>query len=155
MSAKNQPELRFRAAVSVSVMAKMLSLSRARFYDLVQRGVFLSPVYSLANRRPLYTSDMQAENLAARQTGIGCNDEYVLFYERLPVTVATTKSARRPVGEERNGLVEGLKSLGMSVVSTAQVEEALAASYPNGAVNVDETVVLRVVYRYLRRLGAA
>lgn len=130
----------------------MLSLSRARFYDLVERGVFLSPVYSLANRRPLYTADMQQANLTARQTGVGCNGEFVIFYERLPNTPAAP-ARRRPARPDHGGLVESLKSLGLAGVTAAQVDEAVAVLFPGGTTGVDEDTVLRTIYRHLRHRG--
>ena len=146
-------QVRLKAAVSVSEMARMVSLSRARFYDLVQRGVFVSPIYSLANRRPFFTSDMQAENLMARQTGVGCNGEYVLFYERQPSSASSPAPSRRPVRQDQSDLIERLKALGLPNVTTGQAEEALATNFPNGTTGVDEMTVLRTVYRHLRRLG--
>jgi hypothetical protein len=136
-------------------MAKMVSLSRARFYDLVRRGVFLQPVYSLATRRPCYIAEMQQQNLDARQSGIGCNGEYVLFYERpqTPRRVPSIAPRLGPQREEHAGLIDGLRSLGLENVTKAQVDEALATSFPNGTGGLDEAVILRTVYRHFRRLG--
>lgn len=155
MCVKEVSNSRLKAAVSLSEMARMVKLSRARFYDLVERGVFLHPVYSLANKRPFYTADMQAENLAARQTCIGCNGEYVIFYERKPKPAASRPASASAAvrHHEYSHLIAGLKSLGLVSVSAAQVEEAVATSYPNGMTGVDESMVLRTIYRHLRRLG--
>jgi hypothetical protein len=46
-----------KAVVSVSEMARMVGLSRARFYQLQQAGVFPLPVYDVASRRPVYPQD--------------------------------------------------------------------------------------------------
>ncbi|MGE5612427.1 MAG: helix-turn-helix transcriptional regulator [Bacillota bacterium] len=155
MIVKTPPESRLKAAVSVSQMARMVGLSRARFYDLVRSGTFLAPVYSLANRRPMYTAQMQEENLLVRQTGIGVNNQYVLFYERQPAAPSPTPTQRRPIRQERSGLMESLRNLGLGNITPAQVDEALASNYPNGTAGVDEVTVVRTVYRHLRRLGAA
>jgi hypothetical protein len=137
-------------------MAKLVNLSRARFYDLVKAGVFVAPVYSMANRRPLYVQEMQEEILLVRQTGIGCNGQYILFYERQQPAMPSSPSApRRPIRQERHDLIDSLRSLGLQNVTAAQVEEALAANYPNGTAGVDEVTVVRTVYRHLRRLGVA
>src|SRR5947207_1020675 len=71
-----------RAVVSVTMMAETVGLSRSRFYDYVRRGVFPCPLYSLATKRPFYTAEAQQVIHEVRQTGIGANGEFVLFYER-------------------------------------------------------------------------
>src|SRR4051812_38909024 len=108
-------------AVSVTMMAKTVGLSRSQFYAYIKRGVFPWPLYSLATKRPFYTATMQEDILEARQTGIGCNGEFVLFYER---------RARQPVGPSQSrashaSLLEGLKELGLNNVTHGQVEAAL------------------------------
>lgn len=156
MAAAGSPQLRLKAAVSVTTMARMVGLSRSRFYDYVRRNVFPQPVYSLATRRPFYTTEMQQDILAARQTGIGCNGEYVIFYEKQPKSEDAQPAARRPsLREPVAELVEGLKSLGLTAVTLAQVGQAVAATFPNGVVGIDEAVVLRTLYRHLRRLNGA
>lgn len=149
MSVKGSTGVRWKAAVSVSEMATMCSLSRARFYDLIERGVFLQPVYSLATRRPFYTSEMQEQNLTARQAGIGCNGEFVLFYERRQGDAAKPASRTAAAAGRPAGLMEALRSLGLSV-TTAQVEEAVRSCFPNGTGDVPEADVLRAVNRRLR-----
>lgn len=62
-------------------------------------------------------------------------------------------SSRRLAVRPNAGLVEGLKSLGLSNVTQTQVAAAVAAVYPNGTDGVDEAVVIRSVYRHLRRLN--
>lgn len=148
MPAQNISSFRLRAAVSVTAMAKAVGLSRSRFYDYVKRGVFPWPVYSLATRRPFYTADMQQDIIEARQTGIGCNGEFVVFYERrLPPAMhqQATRCTAHP------GLIEQIKSLGLAAVTQPQVDEAITLLYPNGTSAVNEDTVLRTVYRHLRR----
>ena len=43
----NLHEPSITAAVSVSGVAKMLKISRARFYQLVKEGIFPAPVYDV------------------------------------------------------------------------------------------------------------
>jgi hypothetical protein len=150
MNDKHLSNSRLKAAVSVSEMAKLLSLSRASLYAYIKRNVFLAPVYSVVNRRPLYTAEMQAENLAVRQTGVGVNGEYVLFYEKRNAPAAAKALPRKG---QHDGLIASLKALGLDKITPAQIEEAIAANFPNGIADVDEAVVLRVLNRHLRRLG--
>lgn len=148
MPVPNQSTMRLRAAVSVTSMARAIGLSRSRFYDYIKRGVFPQPLYSTATRRPFYNVEQQQEVIAARQTGIGSNGEYVLFYERQAAVKPPEgrAAARGPHAD----LVEGLKALGLTV-TPQKVAEAVATSFPGGIENVDEAVVLRTVYRLLRR----
>jgi hypothetical protein len=152
MNAKQPSNSRLRAAVSVSQMAKLVDLSRASFYAYIKRGVFLAPIYSVVNHRPLYTSEMQSENLTVRQTAVGVNGEYVLFYEKRQAPAA---AKALPKKSQNDGLIASLKALGLDKVTPAQIEEAIAANFPNGIADVDEGVVLRVLNRHLRRLGHA
>jgi predicted DNA-binding transcriptional regulator AlpA len=143
-----------RAAVSVSQMAKMLGLSRSRFYELMTKGVFLTPIYSIATKRAFFPREMQERNLQVRVEQLGINGEFVLFQERRPAP-QVEQSARSP--RRRDGraaaLVQGLKSLGIETADAAVVDRALAACYPQGTNGTDETTILRTVFRYLRRSG--
>ena len=155
MTVQSPSNLRLKAAISVSEMARMVNLSRARFYDLVRTGVFLAPVYSLSNRRPFFTAEMQENNVVARQTGIGVNGEYILFYERQSAMPSSPSAPRRPARQERHDLIEALKNLGLSNVTASQIDEAMAVTFPNGTAGADEVTVVRSIYRHLRRLGVA
>jgi len=143
-----------RAAVSVSQMALMVGLSRASFYEHVKGGTFLAPVYSLGKRRPIYTAEMQRKNLEVKATQLGVNGEFVLFYERQTrVEVGHPPQRRRSAasGTVASEYLRSLERLGLSELSDAQVEQALASCYPQGSAGVAEGDVLRVIYRFLRR----
>ena len=71
-----------RAAYSVVETAKLCRLSRARFYDLIGSGAVPPPVYSITTRRPLYTAELAARCIEVRETNIGIDGRYVLFYDR-------------------------------------------------------------------------
>lgn len=143
-----------RAAVSVSQMARMLGLSRSRFYELMTKGVFLTPIYSVTTKQAFFTREMQQCNLQVRVEQIGINGEFVLFQERRPTPQGEqpARSSRRREGRVAT-LVQGLKSLGLETVDAASVERALAACYPNGTDENDETTILRTIFRHLRRTG--
>jgi len=146
---------RMKAIISVSAMAEAVGMSRAAFYSHVQRGVFVSPLYSITNRRPFYTLEMQREILAVRETGIGSNGEYVLFYERRKEgpLAARGRHCSRPQATTHDALLDGVKALGIQSATAAQIEEAIAAAFPQGTAGVDESTVLRAVFRHLRRTG--
>ena len=52
-----------KAAVSVTEMARMLGMSRSRFYQLIQEGVFLPPIHDVETRRPFFPPKIQMANL--------------------------------------------------------------------------------------------
>ena len=71
-----------KAVVTVSEMARMVGLSRARFYQLVRAGVFPAPAYKKG--RPIYVEECKksvwkcaektvgpTENLSCSTPGIG------------------------------------------------------------------------------------
>ena len=69
-----------KTVVSVAEMARMTGLSRARFYQLVNDGIFPSPVYDVHTRRPLYSEEMQQVCMEVRKRNCGVNGKPILFY---------------------------------------------------------------------------
>src|SRR5580693_5798556 len=99
-----------KAAVSVSSHCRRLKMSRSQFYWHVKRGTFHAPLYLASNKRPYFTASMVEDNLKARETGVGVNNEYVIFYER-QATGAKTEG-KKPKADH-SALLEGLSSLGL------------------------------------------
>ena len=147
-----------RQAVSVTEMARMLSLSRARLYGLVKEGVFCPPVYHLRSRRPFYPREIQAQNLAIRRNNVGANGEVVLFYSRRTAAVAPMSRARPPRrrksrthgGSRYAEVVAALRQLGLSTSST-DVAEAVGVLYPDGIDEAETGEIIRAVFRHLRQ----
>ena len=159
MPAPNVSNGRLKAACSVTEMARLVGLSRARFYDLVAEGIFLPPVYSLKTRRPLYTRAMQEANVQARQDQQGVNGDYILFYA--PRQEAQRRShgqrdgARASrVGSQVTNLHRQLQGLGLDV-SVDQVDRVMRDLFPDGVNGAAAPEVLRTLYRHLRRSIAA
>jgi len=147
-----------KAAVSITQMAKLLSMSRSRLYELIDQGIFFPPVYSVLDRRPFFPRDVQEANLRIRADQIGANGQFVIFYERQPrqQSQSTTTATSRRQNNQSNvtsSLLQSLRSLGMADVTRPQIEQALAECFPNGTAETDESTVLRTVYRHLRRSG--
>lgn len=148
MGVAMKPEIPLKAAVSVSWLCRQLSMSRSQFYFHVKRGTFHAPLRLASNQRPYYTASMVEDIVKARETGVGVNGEYVLFYERQATNSVTPKA-------DNSSLLEGLRRLGLAEVTTAQVEAALAVCFPKGTAGQDEANVLRTVFRHLKRAGTA
>lgn len=144
-----------KAVVSVSEMARMVGLSRSRFYQLVEAGVFPQPVYWLSNRRPVYVEELQVVCLEVRRRNCGINGQPVLFYSRGHRPTAPTR-LRRPARPERDKgrnhaeLIDGLAALGLTTTA-AEVEAALSILFPVGPEATDAGEVLRAVFLYLKR----
>jgi len=56
-----------KAAVTVAEMARMVGLSRARFYQLQKAGVFPAPKYDDVKKRPFYDQEAQKACLEVRR----------------------------------------------------------------------------------------
>lgn len=147
-----------KAVVTVSEMARMVGLSRARFYELVEAGVFPHPVYCVSTRRPMYVEELQTICLNVRRRNCGVNGKPVLFYargHRTPTPAA--KPPKPPVAKPKptaahTDLIDGLSALGL-VATPAQVGEAVAALYPAGVDGTDRGLVLRAVFLRLKASG--
>lgn len=150
MAVQMKPEIPLRAVITVSSMCRKLGMSRSQFYWHTKRGTFHVPLILPSNKRPYFTASMVEDNLKARETGIGVNGEYVLFYERLPTV--TKIEAKKPKANH-SALLEGLASLGLTGITNEQIEAALAANFPKGTADQDEANVLRIVFRHLKRAG--
>jgi len=136
-------------------MCRLLSISRSQFYWHIKRGTFHEPLKLPSNNRPYFTAEMVEENLNARETGIGVDGEFVIFYERRTASdVSRTATVKQPKSQPAasSPLADGLRSLGMEV-SSDQIKAALIACYPTGTDGEDEANILRTVFRHLKRAG--
>src|ERR1700731_695955 len=114
-------EISVKAVVSVAQMCRLFRppLSRRQFYWHIKRGTFHAPLYMASNQRPYFTASMVEDNLRARETGVGVNGEFVIFYERLPTS---TKTEGKKPKANHVVLLEGLRASGLKEVTAEQVE---------------------------------
>ena len=163
MRAQQPSETCKKGAISVSEMASLCDLSRARFYELVKARVFPPPCYDVRTRRPLYPSDLQDLCLRIRRTNTALEGSYVVFNNRR--TINPVKAERRPTPHGRanravqpndriSELVDGLRALGVTA-SEEEIRNAAAACYPSGFRDLAAEAVLKVVFRQLRKTTAA
>jgi hypothetical protein len=137
-----------KTAVSVAEMARMVGLSRARFYQLIG-SAFPHPVYDVSTRRPFYDEEAQTLCLEVRRRNSGIDGKPILFYARRPVT--TTAPKKRPNVQNPNvGLLEGLKGLGL-VATSGQVDGAVKELFPKGTDGVEPAEVVRSVFIHLQK----
>jgi hypothetical protein len=149
-----------KAAVTISEMARMVGLSRARFYQLIGTA-FPWPVYSLSTKRPFFNEDLQKVCLEVRRRNCGVDGRPVLFYARQHEHSLTPRPTpkRKPISKPKapppdDGLLdilEGVRSLGLTMTTYAQVEAAVKTAFPNGTREVPKGEVIRAVFLTLAR----
>ena len=103
-----------KAIVTVSEMARMCGLSRARFYQLQKAGVFPAPTYQ--EGRPVYTEEQQLVCLEVRKKNRGVNNKPVLFYARRIITTEPVKTVRlnKPSPQQKKDVTNLLDGLNAS-----------------------------------------
>jgi predicted DNA-binding transcriptional regulator AlpA len=146
-------EMQTKAIVTVSEMARMMGLSRARLYQLQRSGSLPSPLYHIATRRPVYVEEQQRICLEVRRRNCGIDGRPILFYaHRLP---APAKVRPIKVAPNKNrditGLMEGLNSLGLTTATASQIEEITKELFPSGTCGIIQSEVLRAVFLHLKR----
>lgn len=146
-----------KAVVTVAEMARMVGLSRARFYQLVAAGTLPQPHYDVTTRRPHYVEQLQQVCLEVRRRNCGVDGKPVLFYARRVAAVSPRASAsasapKRVTTKPANDpLVESIKALGLASVTAATVRAAVAEVFPDGVTGIDQGVVIRAVFLNLKR----
>lgn len=143
-------ENQIKGATSVAEMCRLLGMSRSQFYLHIKRGTFHEP-QRLSNGRPFFTASQVEDNLKARELGVGVDGQYVLFYERKPKN--GSEPAEGNPKADMTALIQGLTSLGLTVTGE-QAEAAVETCYPKGTAGIEETDILRTVFRHLKRAGS-
>ena len=132
-----------KAVVSVTEMAKMLDLSRSRFYALIQAGIFPKPARHVSCKRPFFDADLQRKCLEIRKTGVGLLEKIAIFNQKRSRSAPPNpRPKQQPVGEDHAEMVEALKSLGLTVTG-ADVQAAIRELYPNGSAEIDQGEIIR------------
>jgi len=133
--------------VSITEIAIMCNLSRARFYQLLQTGFFPKPLKDERSKRPYYDLTLQQKCLECRQSGIGSDGSYMLFYSpRKSENVSHLK--KKKVDPVITEITETLQEMGLDT-TVKQVKQGLSEIYPDG-VDQEQGVVIRELFRYLK-----
>ena len=143
-----------KVAVTVSEMARMCGLSRARFYQLVRSGAMPPPVYCLSSRRPIYVQELQQVCLHVRRRNCGIDGRPILFYAKRIAAPTATKTAPRNKTSPADGRIAeitgGLCALGLDVTDR-QVEAAMKVVHPDGLPGGDLGGVIRGLFLHMKR----
>lgn len=151
---RNGKQAKIRPIISVGNMAEALDHSRARFWQLQRQQIYPMPLHDIRTKRPFYDARLQKICHEVRETGIGCNGQYILFYapRKKPAqsrakSMAPQQTATPPEHQE---LAETLNQMGLEV-SGEQVSEAVGKLYPDGLETKDMGVVVREVFCHIRK----
>jgi hypothetical protein len=141
----------FKHAVTIAEMARMVGLSRSRFYQLIGKAM-PEPNRDEAGR-PYYTEEQQRTIIEVRRRNCGIDGKPILFYA--PRNSIPTSSPRRPskpkqVNDQHAEIVDGIRALGL-VANVAQVDQAIKELFPDGLGGVDPGEVIRQVFLSLKR----
>lgn len=160
----NQPQP-LKDVVSVSEMARMCRLSRARFYQLIHEGIFPIPSRNVQTGRPFFNREQQEQCLNIRRTNKGANGKAVMFYgcrvePRLqPASKRKPLPKRKPSSKREDPVLtelrHGLAQLGMTNVKDVDIRQALTQAYPDGHRGVESAELLRAVFGELQQLKEA
>ncbi|MBY0522802.1 MAG: hypothetical protein K2R98_05370 [Gemmataceae bacterium] len=149
-------DIPLKMAVTVAEMARMVGLSRARFYQLQKAGVFPPPQVNPSTMRPFYDQEAQKVCLEVRRKNCGVNGQVVLFYARRQVIAPSKARPKKaePKKHPQAELVEALKALGLTATA-AEVGEAVADLFGGRTDGKDEGEVIRAVFLHLKRRNQA
>lgn len=141
-----------KKAVSITEMARMVGLSRARFYQLVRQGKFPSPDKEEGTSRPFFSEDKQRQCLEVRRRNCGIDGKSIMFYaRRRDIGITRQKDERKkPASNENFELIDGLKALGLNATQS-QVVQALKELFPDGVERTSQSEILKVVFLHIRR----
>ena len=127
--------------ISVTAMAKKLSLSRSHFYALIKKQTFPRP--SMVNGRPMYLPDAQKACMEIKRTGITMNGDFTYFNEKL--SKGTAKKSIKKFGT----LIENLQALGLPT-NAGQIEAAIKDLYPSETPDIESPEVIKAVFLHLK-----
>src|SRR5258708_21358520 len=140
-----------KSVVSVAEMARMCALSRARFYQLMNEGIFPPPLYDVTTRRPFFTEEMQIVCVEVRRRNCGINGKPVLFYSPRHPLGQQPKPVRKPTAtkperEKHAELIDGLNALGLESITVGQVDSVVQTLFPNGVEKLGAGEIIRRVF---------
>jgi hypothetical protein len=141
-----------KVVVSVTEMARMVGLSRSRFYQLIGTA-FPKPERQQETGRPLYTEDQQEVCLEVRRQNCGIDGKPVLFsVRRIDTVPPRPRKAKTPsIATPHADLLDGLRSLGLASATAADVEAAVKERFPCGSNGLDQGEVLKIMFLHLKR----
>lgn len=140
-----------KTAVSVTEMAAMMGLSRARLYQLIRKGKLPTPDIEEGSKRPYYNEEKQRQCLEVRRRNCGIDGKPIMFYaRRRDVGVSRKKVERaKPAPSQHADLIDQLGVMGITVTA-AQVDAVVKELFPSGTTGLPQEEVFRAVFLRIR-----
>jgi hypothetical protein len=136
--------------VSIAEICQMIGLSRSRYYQLVDSGFFPKPKHDQRSNRPYFDTKLQKQILEARNSCIGVDGSYMLFYSpRKKESYSKKSKSSTKKSSIHQEFAETLNSMGLDC-SEKDVSAALSELYPDGTNGIDQGLVIRELYRFLK-----
>jgi hypothetical protein len=132
-------------------MSHILDLSRSRFYQLLDEGIFPPPLYDVRTRRPFYSAELQQLCCEIKESGLGFNGQFILFYSprTKPNTPRKHTVKSNTTDTQYKEYIETLQNMGLNCTAS-QVSNAIDKLFPDGLENIDQGVVIRDLFRYIK-----
>jgi len=150
-----------KEVVSISEMARMLGLSRARLYQLIKQGVLPQPIRDGNVKRAHCDRELQEQCIKVRKTNCGINGEVILFYASKPMEIPRVnkrplqKQPSKPVPKKTDIEIESfrhdLEQLGVKTGSSADIRNALVTCFPDGHKAVNRQAVIMQLFEHFNR----
>lgn len=143
-----------KVAVTVAEMARMIGLSRSRFYQLIGTK-FPEPSRDEAGR-PYYAEDQQSVCLEVRRRNCGIDGKPILFYAPRAAINASTKRPPKPHAVSKYAeVIEAVRALGLTTITAAQVDQVIKELFPAGIEKVAQGEIIRSVFLSIKRKNSA
>lgn len=140
-----------KAVFSIKEICEILQLSRARYYQLLQAGMLPQPLYDIHTKRPFYNLELQAQCRQVKETCVGMNGQYILFYTPRKKLQSNAGKALKKNGTFHQEIIDILFEMGLDV-SGKDVESAMKTVFPQGIQDgQDPTLIAREIFRYFKR----
>ncbi len=146
----NKKTSTFKPIASVSDICQMLQVCRSRYYQLAKAGFLPKPKIDARSQRPYFDEELQQKCLEFRETGIGINGQIMMFYTPRTQKNHPSKRPAKKIDPAVKEYVETLESMGLETTAK-DVQTALKEIYPEGTNGEDTGLIIRELFRYLKK----
>ena len=145
-----------KTAVSVTEMASMMGLSRARIYQLIRKGKLPTPDIEEGSKRPFFNEEKQQQCLEVRRRNCGIDGKPIMFYaKRRDAGVSRKKVERtKSAPTQHADLIDHLGVMGITATA-AQVDAVVKELFPTGTTGKPQEEVFRAVFLRIRSQNSA
>lgn len=129
---------------TITQTARLLDLSRPRFYELLKKGVFPKPLRNPDNHRPYYDQTLYEKCKKIRLSGIDNNGRVVNFYTSRRRDIKQTNIDDNKHSE----LYNIISNMGISC-TPKHINVTLKHLFPEGFEGISKGLIVRKLYRRL------